>query len=260
MTDRYHLQVATAFNFSGIVFNVDTLTTTTQQLGPLEAKRKYFWRVRGINVAGGGPWMDRQRFTTGQPPGVIALLAPGDSVVDQPSTIRFQWRTDALANTYSLQVSTDSSFSQLVFDDDQLTQTSQDLGPLPYLTTHFWRVRGMNTAGSGPWSAEHRFTVAVGTSVEQLGEAIPEHYALHPNYPNPFNPQTTLRFDLPEAAPVSLVIYDLLGRLVETLIKDDLSPGQYSFVWNATDRPSGLYLAHLNAGSFSQTRKLILMK
>ncbi len=85
MTDRYHLQVATAFNFSGIVYNVDTLTTTTQQIGPLEIKRKYFWRVRGINAAGGGPWMERQRFTTGQPPGVIALVAPGDGVVDQPS-------------------------------------------------------------------------------------------------------------------------------------------------------------------------------
>ncbi len=158
MTDRYHLQVATAFNFSGIVFNVDTLTTTTQQIGPLEIERKYFWRVRG-----------------------------------------------------------------------------------------------MNKAGPGPWSA-------VGTSIEQLGEAIPEHYALHPNYSNPFNPQTTLRFDLPEAAPVSLVIYDLLGRVVETLVEGDLAPGQYRFVWQAADRPSGLYLAHLNAGSFSQTRKLILMK
>ena len=85
MTDRYHLQVATAFNFSGIVYNVDTLITTTQQLGPLEVKRKYFWRVRGINVAGPGPWMDRQRFTTGQPPGVITLLAPSDSVSGTPT-------------------------------------------------------------------------------------------------------------------------------------------------------------------------------
>ncbi|MFB3133064.1 MAG: T9SS type A sorting domain-containing protein, partial [Rhodothermales bacterium] len=260
LTDRYHLQVATAFNFSGIVYNVDTLTTTTQELGPLEVKRKYFWRVRGINAAGDGPWMVRQRFTTGKPPGVVALVAPGDGVVDEPSTIHFQWQADADAVAYHLQVSTDSSFSQRVFDNDQLTQTSHDFGPLAYLTTHFWRVRGINSASPGPWSTLRSFTVAVGTAIEQLGEAIPEHYALHPNYPNPFNPQTTLRFDLPEAVPVSLVIYDLLGRVVETLIEDDLSPGQYSFVWQAADRPSGLYLAHLKAGSFSQTRKLILMK
>ena len=260
LTDHYHLQVATAFNFSGLVYSVDTLTTTTRQIGPLEARRKYFWRVRGINAAGPGPWMDRRRFTTGQPPGVIALIAPGDSVIDQPSTIRFQWQTDAQANTYHLQVSTDSTFSQLIYDNDQLTQTSQELGPLAYLTTHFWRVRGINAAGPGPWSDERRLTIAIGTAVEDVGEAIPEHFALHPNYPNPFNPQTTLHFDLPEAVPVSLVIYDLLGRAVETLVDADLAPGQYRFVWDATDRPSGLYLVRLHAGVFKQTRKITLLK
>ena len=258
--ETYHLQIATTFNFSRIVFETDTLTTTTYRAGPLENKRKYFWRVRALNAAGGGPWIGRQRFTTGTLPAAVALVAPHDGSVDQPSTIRFEWQPTDNAFTYHLQVSTDSTFAQLVYENDALTQTMLEVGPLEYLTMHFWRVRGIGVAGEGAWSAVRRFTVAIGTAAERLGEALPERYALHSNYPNPFNPRTTLRFDLPEAGPVSLVIYDVLGRTVETLVAGALPPGRYSFVWEAADKPSGVYLARLQAGSFRQTQQLLLVK
>jgi hypothetical protein len=94
---------------------------------------------------------------------------------------------------------------------------------------------------------------------------VPADFALHQNYPNPFNPTTTILYDLPEAATVHLVIYDVLGRQVRTLINQDLTAGYHKAVWDATDdlgRPlsGGLYIYRIQAGGFSKTMKMVLLK
>ena len=94
---------------------------------------------------------------------------------------------------------------------------------------------------------------------------VPEEYALKSNYPNPFNPTTTIEYALPEAASVSLVVYDMMGREVATLVEDKMSAGQYEVQWNAqtdsgTRVASGIYLYRLRAGSFEQVRRMVLMK
>lgn len=95
---------------------------------------------------------------------------------------------------------------------------------------------------------------------------IPAEFALSPNYPNPFNPSTEIRYEVPEPARVSLVIYDVLGRVVETLIEETKEAGYNALQWNATGRSSGVYLARFTAttatGSVAlqQTLKLVLAK
>ena len=96
-------------------------------------------------------------------------------------------------------------------------------------------------------------------------ELLPEVYALHQNYPNPFNPITTLRYDLPEQANVNIIIYDMLGRQVKTLINQTQDAGFKSVIWNATNdygKPvsAGVYLYQIQAGEFVQTRKMVLLK
>ncbi len=99
------------------------------------------------------------------------------------------------------------------------------------------------------------------TSVEQNPiEAIPSEIRLLPNYPNPFNPSTTIAFDIPLAGSVSLTAFDLLGRHVATLVNGHLQPGRYTTTWDATGMPSGVYVCRLQAGGFEQTRKLLLAK
>ncbi|MEO6098391.1 MAG: DUF2341 domain-containing protein [Fibrobacteria bacterium] len=90
---------------------------------------------------------------------------------------------------------------------------------------------------------------------------------LYSNYPNPFNPVTTLRFSLKDKAKVSLVIYDVKGKVVRTLIRPDraLSPGKYRLLWDARDdrgfeAPSGQYFYRFTAGKYRKTRKMILVK
>jgi hypothetical protein len=94
---------------------------------------------------------------------------------------------------------------------------------------------------------------------------VPEQFALLQNYPNPFNPTTIIMYDLPEATKVHLVIYDVLGRQVRTLINKDLAAGYHRAVWDATDdlgRPlsGGLYIYRIQAGGFSKTMKMVQLK
>ena len=96
-------------------------------------------------------------------------------------------------------------------------------------------------------------------------EIIPEVFALHQNYPNPFNPVTSLRYDLPEDGLVNINIYDMMGRIVKTLVTSSQTAGYKSISWNATnDRnepvSAGLYLYTIQAGDFRQTKKMVLLK
>ena len=98
-----------------------------------------------------------------------------------------------------------------------------------------------------------------------IDDQIPTDFALHENYPNPFNPATTLRFDLPEVSDVNVVIYNMLGQKVRTFNMNSISAGSHSIKWNATNDlgdpvGAGVYLYQLQAKDFMKTRKMILLK
>lgn len=89
---------------------------------------------------------------------------------------------------------------------------------------------------------------------------MPNQFELKQNYPNPFNPATNIEFSIPKSADVKLVVYNQLGQTVATLVNEHLSAGTYSADWNAEGLPSGIYYYRINAGDFSKTMKLMLMK
>jgi predicted CXXCH cytochrome family protein len=103
------------------------------------------------------------------------------------------------------------------------------------------------------------------TGVALQDNSVPVSYSLDQNYPNPFNPTTEIRFSLPERSSVSLKVYDISGRLVRTLAGEDMGAGAYRVTWDGRDNDgggvaSGMYLYRLQAGSFNQTRKMLLLK
>lgn len=100
------------------------------------------------------------------------------------------------------------------------------------------------------------------TDVREIPSTKPERFVLEQNHPNPFNPTTTIRFSIPASMKdvVSLRVYDLLGREVATLVERTLSAGTYEATFNATRVASGVYLYKLQAGSFAETKKMLLMK
>jgi hypothetical protein len=105
-------------------------------------------------------------------------------------------------------------------------------------------------------------SATVNISVTDIGEnhSNPNIFKLYDNYPNPFNPSTTLRYSILEGSFTSIKIYNSLGGEVATLVNETKSAGTYNIEFNASDLSSGIYYYTLQAGSFSETKKMILMK
>lgn len=98
------------------------------------------------------------------------------------------------------------------------------------------------------------------TSIQEIVEHIVEDYLLAQNYPNPFNPSTVIEFKLPEAGNVELVVFDILGRRVATLVNAHMQAGHHHVTFNAGNLASGIYIYRIQAGDFIDTRKLTLLK
>ena len=97
---------------------------------------------------------------------------------------------------------------------------------------------------------------------------IPSSYSLCQNYPNPFNPVTKIKFDLAPRTPyplsrgemVTLKVYDILGKEIQTLVNEQLQPGSYEVTFDGSNLPSGIYFYQLKTGDFTATKKLVLLK
>ena len=98
------------------------------------------------------------------------------------------------------------------------------------------------------------------SAAEPFAVLLPEVYRLHPNWPNPFNSATMIRYDVPQAGKVSVTIFNLLGQRVATLFDGRQLAGSYTISWEAANLPSGVYLCRMEAAGFAQTRKMLLVK
>ncbi len=94
---------------------------------------------------------------------------------------------------------------------------------------------------------------------ETIG-SVPTKFALHQNYPNPFNPTTVIRYELPSNSMVKLQVFDVLGRVVATVVNEHKEAGIYEAVFNASSLSSGTYFYRLQAGTFVETKKMVLVK
>ena len=113
---------------------------------------------------------------------------------------------------------------------------------------------------SGRYLTQTYDPVSLFSSTGVAEETVPGRFSLEGNYPNPFNPQTTIRYTLPEAADVELVVYDVLGREVAVLVSEQQAAGKYEQVFSAADLPSGLYVYVLQAGDNRAAGKMIVVQ
>ena len=94
----------------------------------------------------------------------------------------------------------------------------------------------------------------------ELDAGTPERFVLEGNYPNPFNPTTTIRYSLPEAATVTLEVFDVTGRSIRKLVNETQAAGEHTVSFDAGSLPSGVYMYRLEAGAFQATRTMTLTK
>jgi hypothetical protein len=99
-----------------------------------------------------------------------------------------------------------------------------------------------------------------GIGIQKISTEIPNSFSLSQNYPNPFNPTTIINFQLPMSNNVKLIIYDVMGREVATLVNEKLSSGTYEVEWDGSNYPSGVYFYNIQTESFSETKKMLMVK
>ncbi len=107
--------------------------------------------------------------------------------------------------------------------------------------------------------------IGVATSVKNSNLMVPANFQVFQNYPNPFNPTTTINYALPTASNVKIVIYDMLGREVRSLVNDEIAAGVHSIVWDGRNNfggqvASGMYIYRVVAGNYSAVKKMIMLK
>ena len=119
----------------------------------------------------------------------------------------------------------------------------------------FYRVKEIDTNGA-EWFSESIKAMPVASVQSAEAERCP----LMKSYPNPFNPGTTIDYRLPAAGSARLVIFDMLGRVIETLAEGRQTPGEHSVRWDATGIPAGVYFCRLEAGGFVRTMRLVLVR
>lgn len=161
----YTVQLSSTETFSDNVYTRPGVTACVIDTPSLMPSTKYFWRVRAINSAGESAWSSIRAFTTSAPtaamlPGAVTLQAPLANATGQATPLLLQWSPAERATTYVVQVAKTSDFTDILFTKENLFSNTFNIAELATSTTYFWRVRGSNQYGTGPWSAPRAFTTA----------------------------------------------------------------------------------------------------
>lgn len=258
----FKLQVSLNNSFTSIIY--DTTNIALSQITmpfPLGNSTVHYWRVAAINGAGTGAFSSIFSFTTVvAPPATPTLVSPANGAIGIPLTANMQWQAASGATSYNIQIATDVNFVNTIYSANP-TGISQTLpaGTLQLNTLYFWRVRGSNASGFGPFSAVRNFRSTT-VNINSIAGVIPTEFKLFNNYPNPFNPSTTIRFDIPKTSDVKIKAFDATGRTVSEILNLTLDAGRYETNINASTLSSGIYYFRIEAGEFIDTKKMMLIK
>lgn len=154
----YRVQLSFRPNFSLLTLDSTSITDTLFQVQSLATDTIYYWRVAAANSGGQGTWSAVWSFATiPQQPSIPTLSSPVNGSFVDTNAVLFSWSTVTKTSSYWLQVSHDSSFGTLVFNDSTIPGNSHRVPGLQYNDRYYWRIKGKNSGGSSPWSAAHSF-------------------------------------------------------------------------------------------------------
>ena len=207
-----------------------------------------------VSTNGGGLW---QRRNSGLPV-AVGLLPRACLISPWGSSEMYVGLGNATNSNIGVYRSVNSGLTWLPFNNGVMlnTYTVRAFESRPSNLTLFAGV-AHPTLTSGQGVFEYTFYI---NPINEPSTSLPDMFSLFQNYPNPFNPVTKIKFALPENAFARLIIYDVLGREVETLVNEQLAHGIYEVNWDATNYPSGLYYYKLITDEYVETKKMMLIK
>ena len=256
----YRLWVAGDPDFLELILDQPNIADTSWVLSGLEGLTSYYWKVKASNAGGGSPASNVGIFTT-QFPVTPLLASPTNYIRELETNLTLAWHPADSATYYELQLANAVTFdsSEIVLAASGITDTSFAVAGLEAGQYYYWRVKAGNQYGLGNWSSNFRFKTAAPSHVLDL-EGMPGEYHLWQNYPNPFNPTTSIAFDLAEEGNVVLVVSDLLGREVTTLVDEVRMPGHYTVIFDGSRLASGTYIYRLMVNGILRSKRMLLVK
>ncbi len=204
------------------------------------------------------------KFNTADQPGTPVLIEPSASSGPIPADeVVFSWFPVFNSESYQIQVATDNDFSNVVLDESEIgTSSFSPQSDLP-TGTLYWRVRTHYDESKSEWSPANIYHSEEGDATSIAGyesDLLPGEIRLKPNYPNPFNPTTNIRFELGHGTEIALQVYDVTGRLVAVLADGYHERGVHEATFDGSRLASGTYLYRLQASGQVITQKMLLIQ
>lgn len=261
--DWYKYQVSEFEDFHTWIHN-GTSVNPTVTIDNLPLHSKWYWRIRagkedGLGPYYYGPYSTIRSFTTAiSPPTLVSPFNGQQGVLLNPT---LTWNSVAGRTGYSFIISRSSNFIDTVYTNiSDTTFFALPTNLLEINTLYYWKVRSRDSIGYGTYSSAWNFKSRLTGTLNSISEIIPTEYKLFSNYPNPFNPATKIKFDLPKSSLVRINIFDITGRMISEIVNQNLSAGSYETEFNGTNLSSGIYYYRIEAGEFVTTKKMILIK
>ena len=260
--DGYILDVALDDKFITVLSNYnkrDVKNMLTFTVSGISPNSTFYYRVKSYNIAG-----ESEEYSN-----IIKV----QTLQNPPTTPTSKVATDVTLNSFTANWNSVSGADGYTFDlaiDDKFVNTlsaykNKDVGnntslPINGLATnmnYYYRVKAYNNGGSSGYSNTIKVGLFVGI---EKSTTLPNEFNLWQNFPNPFNPETKIQFEIPKESYVLLRVFDVLGNEVETLVNQILPPATYNVNFNASKLNNGVYFYRLDTDGFTQTRKMILLK
>ncbi len=262
----YGLQVSTTAGFTTTLVDQAGITTTSHQLSGLDFVTTYYWRVNASNSTGPGAWSETWSFTT-------RIQTIAELIVALRSEVEAYVANETLKpNDAKLMLrSLEDAVKRIA--QGKTKQAIDEMEKFIKEVEKYVKRKTLTTAQGDALIADANAIIArlnsptplASNQSEQAQEPVPDEqsaleFSLAANYPNPFNPSTTITYEIQTPSDVTLKVFNMLGQEVSTLVDRYQSAGKYSVTFEANNLPSGLYVYQLQAGAKVATRTMVLVK
>jgi hypothetical protein len=258
--EKYKIVLSSDSLFLNPVLQDSSLTDTLKKISGLNDFRKYYWKIQGLGSGIRTEWSPTWNFKT-------VFNAPDNlkAAASVKSSIKLTWRDNSSSETgYVIERKSGSVFIAI---DTALANATTYVDSSPKAAGNYeYRLRAVANNGSSAYSNTATATL---TAVNVPGEVLTD-FMLEHNYPNPFNPATTIRYFLPEQSDVKLIIYDVKGMVIKTFELNSQSAGYQNIIWDGKNSnneqvSSGTYICKLkavtvNGKQYEKNLKMMLLK
>lgn len=235
------------------------VTTTSLTLSGLTQNTVYYWSVQAKYASITSSYAATWNFKTLIPSlGTPVLVSPANNAQNVSTSPTLSWNAVSGATSYDIQYGTSSTFSGATTVNS--TTTSKQITGLTKKTTYYWRVMAKNVSQTSPWSSSRKFKTSNSGKIGAWDEETISQSTKLEFYPNPFSNSTHFKLEVFNTEMINIVVTDIFGRNISTLMNETRNPGIYEFDFNANNLSNGVYYCHLIVGDEIQTMQMVIMK